>query len=208
MTDDSPRAAAAPPPDAPGPRLPTLIVMGVSGSGKTTVARMLAERLGRPMLEGDDMHSPESVTKMGSGTPLTDADRWPWLRRIRGWIVDGAETGTPGVVACSALRRSYRDLLRGDTVSGVPPAGTPEGGPAARGTDAPVLFVHLHVERAELHRRLTARVGHYMKADMLDSQLDTLEPPTEDEPAITVDAGGRPAHITDDVLRRLTAGRF
>lgn len=208
MTDNSPRAAAAPRSDAPGPRLPTLVVMGVSGSGKTTVARMLAERLGRQMLEGDDMHSPASVTKMGSGTPLTDEDRWPWLRRIRGWIVDGAQNGDPGVVACSALRRSYRDLLRGEEVPGVPPAGTPEGGPVAGSADAPVVFVHLHVERTELHRRLAERVGHYMKANMLDSQLDTLEPPTEDEPAVTVDAEGRPERIADEVLRRLASGRF
>ncbi|WP_182358251.1 gluconokinase [Tomitella gaofuii] len=178
---------------APSSRgLGTLIVMGVSGSGKTTVAALLAEHLGRPMLEGDDLHSDDAVTKMGSGHALTDADRWPWLRRVRAWILASAADGAPGVVACSALRRTYRDLLRGAD-------GGREPGPA------PVLFVHLHVGRAELHRRLEAREGHYMKAPMLDSQLATLEPPTADEPAITVDAAGTPGRIVDEILRRLDA---
>ncbi len=177
------------------PPAPALVVMGVSGSGKSTVARLLSERLGRPMLEGDEMHSAEAVAKMGSGHPLTDEDRWPWLRRIRAWIVERSGGGTPGVVACSALRRPYRDLLAGDGDR----AAVPQDGAA------PVVFVYLHVPREELHRRLQARKGHYMKANMLDSQLDTLEPPEPDERAVTVDATGRPEAIADEVLQRVAA---
>lgn len=172
----------------------TLVVMGVSGSGKTTVAGLLAQHLGRPMLEGDEMHTEQAKEKMGAGHPLTDADRWPWLRRIRDWIRARAASGGAGIVACSALKRSYRELLAGRT-------GTDsDGAPGA----PPVVFVYLDVGRAELHRRLSERTGHYMKADMLDSQLDALEPPDSTaEAALTVDATGAPEDIADAVLRQL-----
>ncbi|MDN5759634.1 MAG: gluconokinase, partial [Tomitella sp.] len=107
----------------------TLILMGVSGSGKTTVASLLADRLGRRLLEGDEMHSAEAIEKMASGHPLDDEDRWPWLRRIRAWIETQAEAEQSGIIACSALKHSYRDLLA-------------DGGG--------VVFVYLHVGRAEL----------------------------------------------------------
>ncbi len=180
--------------------------MGVSGSGKTTVARLLAERLGRPMLEGDDLHSDQAVAKMSAGRALTDADRRPWLRRIRAWIVASAADGAPGVVACSALRRSYRDLLRGadDKAGTRADDEAADGRPGAAATGpAPILFLHLHVGGAELRRRLEVRVGHYMKVQMLGSQLATLEPPSVGEPAITVDATGSPDAIVDELLRRL-----
>jgi len=138
-----------------------ILVMGVSGAGKTTLARPLAAALGLPFIEGDDLHAPESVAKMRGGVPLTDEDRAPWLARVGGALRGG------GVAACSALARRHRDAIR-----------------AALGRDA--LFVFLDVPRAELERRLAARSGHFMPASLLQSQLDLLEPPAQDEAAITV----------------------
>jgi gluconokinase len=147
----------------------TIIVMGVAGSGKSTVAKMLAERLGWPMAEGDDFHSQENKAKMAAGTPLTDADRKPWLEAIRDWI-----DRTPGnsVVTCSALRRSYRDILRG-----------------ARGR---VRFLHMQGSPAVLGSRIGSRTGHFMPPGMLISQLETLEPLQPDEDGAVVDCGQQP----------------
>lgn len=158
----------------------TVIVMGVAGCGKSTVAEDLAERLGWPVVEGDDLHPPASKAKMTAGTPLTDADRIPWLTAIRDEI-DRAPTHL--IVTCSALRRSYRDLL-----------GT------ARGR---VRFLHLTGTHAVLGSRIGARTGHFMPASMLASQLDTLEPLQDDEDGVDVDIDRQPEEIIDDALRRL-----
>jgi carbohydrate kinase (thermoresistant glucokinase family) len=139
--------------------------MGVSGSGKTTVATALARRTGWPFLEGDTLHPPENIARMAAGTPLTDADRWPWLAAVAEWIRD--QPG-PAVVACSALKRAYRDLLR---------QAAPD-----------LLLVYLRVEREVLAARLAARQGHYMKRVMLDSQLNDLSEPGPDEGALVVPA--------------------
>lgn len=159
-----------------------LVVMGVSGTGKTTLAQNLSRTLGWPMAEGDDLHSDANRAKMAAGIPLTDADRWPWLRRIRAWIDSRLESGEPGVITCSALKRSYRDVLR-----------------------APgVVFVHLDGDRAVLADRLGRRRGHYMPPSLLDSQLATLEPLGPDEDGIVVRIGGTPEEELDqalDVLR-------
>ena len=140
-----------------------VVVMGVAGSGKTTVGAALAAALGWRFVDADDHHSPESVAKMARGEPLNDSDRWPWLDRLRA-IIDAALAGGGGLVlACSALKASYRARLAGGRVRFVHLAGTPE------------LF----------RARLATRPGHFMKSEMLDSQLSTLEVPSD---AITVNA--------------------
>ena len=144
--------------------------MGVSGSGKTTVARAVADRLSWPFVEGDDLHSSENVAKMAGGAPLTDEDRAPWLEAIARQIRHWYEAGSPGVVTCSALKRAYRETL----LAGIP--------------TARVLF--LTAPRELLKSRLTARKGHFMPTSLLDSQLETLEPPAADERPITVDVSG------------------
>ena len=148
-------------PSSPG-RAPAIVVMGVSGSGKTTVGEALAERFGLPLLEGDQFHPKANIDKMSSGTPLTDADRWPWLDAIAAAMRDAPE-GV--IVTCSSLRRIYRDRLRA-------------------GAGRPVLFVYLNGSRETLAARLGARKGHFMPPSLLDSQLATLEPPGPDEPGI------------------------
>ena len=159
-----------------------IVVMGVSGTGKSTVAAILAERLGFQLEEGDDLHPAENVAKMASGQPLTDEDRWPWLDRIRAWIDERLDTQTPGVVTCSALRKVYRDRLR-----------------------APgVVFVHLNGTREEIFGRLSAREGHFMPASLLDSQLATLETLQPDEDGITVALGRRPMAEADAILTSLS----
>lgn len=163
----------------PGPI--DIVVMGVSGSGKSTLARTLADRFGAPFIEGDDLHSPEARAKMSSGTPLTDADRLPWLARVAAAINDcDEERGS--VSSCSALRRSYRDVLRDR---------------AAR----PLLFVMLSADRQTLMSRMVARADHFMPAELLDSQLRTLEPLEGDEEGLTVTA---PVSLDDaaDAVRR------
>jgi gluconokinase len=146
-------------------RPPVLVLMGVSGCGKSTIGGILQGRLGWPLLEGDDVHPAANVEKMAAGHPLTDEDRWPWLRRIRAWIDERIAAGEPGVVTCSALRRTYRDVLR----------------------DPHVEFVLLDGTRELLLTRLAGRHGHFMPAALLDSQLDTLERPGADEQAMRVD---------------------
>ena len=155
-----------------------VVMMGVSGAGKSTIARGLAERLGWDFAEGDDLHPAANVAKMAAGEPLTDADRVPWLEAVARWIDEEIEADRRGVVTCSALKRAYRDRLR-----------RPE-----------VLFVYLSVSRAELERRLAGRHGHYMPASLLDSQLETLEPPEADENALAVAADGDPARTTESIL--------
>jgi gluconokinase len=169
---------------SPEPAVPvTLVVMGVSGSGKTTLARALAERLGEPYAEGDALHPPANVEKMRAGRPLDDADRRPWLRAVAAWIGEQEQDGRSSVVTCSALKRSYRDLLR-------------DGHPSVR-------FVHVVTDPALLGARVQGRSGHYMPASLLDSQLATLEPLEPDEPGIEVDGATPTAELVDQVLARL-----
>lgn len=158
-----------------------VVVMGVSGSGKSTVGRLLAERLGVPYAEGDDFHPPANVAKMSSGQPLTDEDRWPWLRLLADWI--RAHGGSGGMITCSALKRKYRDVLCS--------AGTP------------VWFVHLAGEQAVIAARLAARSGHFMPAALLDSQLADLEPLKPDEPGMVLDIGASPEEIVATALEAI-----
>ncbi|MGU3432842.1 gluconokinase [Actinomycetes bacterium M1A6_2h] len=160
-----------------------LVVMGVSGSGKTTIAGAIAGRLGWELQEGDDLHPDANVDKMAHGTPLTDEDRWPWLDRVAAWIDDHLTAGTSGVITCSALKRSYRDVLRRDAVH----------------------FVYLDATRDELEKRLMRRQGHYMPASLLDSQLATLEPPSDDEQVFTVPIGQPAAEIAREIADRVSA---
>ena len=163
-----------------------IVVMGVSGSGKSTVARALAERLGWAFAEADKFHPPENVAKMQGGTPLTDEDRWPWLRALRDWMTAQAQAGHSTVVTCSALRRSYRDVLR----------------------EAPgeVTFIFLSGRRDLLAARLAGRRGHFMPASLLDSQLATLEVPGPDEHALTLNIGAAPDELVREVLAGLQLG--
>jgi gluconokinase len=146
---------------------PVLVVMGVSGSGKTTVAKPLAEALGWAFEEGDDLHPAANVAKMRAGHPLDDEDRKPWLEAIGRWIDGQAARGEPGVITCSALKRAYRDQIR---------RGRPQ-----------VRLVFLEGSKALISERLSHRHGHFMPAALLDSQFEALEAPGPDEPVITVE---------------------
>jgi len=156
-------------PDRPAPRARTwrVVVMGVSGSGKSTVGRALAAALGARFVEGDELHPPENVARMARGQPLTDADRRGWLDAIAEQLGGADARGEGLVVSCSALKRAYRDRLR---------AAAPQ-----------LRLVYLHGSAALLGARLAARRDHYMPASLLQSQLDTLEPPTPDERALAFD---------------------
>jgi len=160
-----------------------VVVMGVSGSGKTTVAAMLAGRLNVQFLEGDDLHPPANVAKMRSGTPLTDEDRWPWLQAIARRIDEWRARGEAGVVTCSALKRAYRATIIGDR---------PE-----------VALVYLKGSRELIHQRLAARHEHFMPVALLDSQFRTLEEPGPDEQPIVVDVAQPPAAIVATIVREL-----
>jgi gluconokinase len=162
-----------------------LVVMGVSGSGKTTVGVLLAERLTWPYAEADAFHSAANVTKMAAGHPLTDEDRWPWLQAIAAWIDERIATGENGVVTCSALKRKYRDVL-----------GRPEN-----------RFIYLHGSRELIAERIAARQGHYFKPAMLDSQFAALEEPSSDEGVTVVDIAKTPAEIVDDILAAIRVDR-
>jgi gluconokinase len=155
-----------------------LLVMGVSGSGKTTVGALLAGKLGWTYAEADEFHPPANVAKMAAGHPLTDEDRWPWLQAIRAWIGAQLARGEPGVVTCSALKRAYRDLLR----------------------EPGVTLVYLHGTRELIGRRMAARPGHFFKPELLDSQFAALEEPAPDEGVVTVSIGGTPAQIADAIV--------
>ena len=159
------------------------VLMGVSGSGKTTVAALLAAALSCQFREGDDLHPRENVEKMRGGTPLTDADRMPWLRKIAEEIDGWRARGESGVLTCSALKRSYRDLIIGDRHD--------------------VVLVYLKGSRDLIHRRMMARHEHFMPVALLDSQLATLEEPTPDEHPIIVDVGGKPAEIAHQIVCQL-----
>lgn len=159
-----------------------VVVMGVSGSGKTTVGKGIADAMGWKYADGDDFHSEANVTKMSAGAPLTDDDRWPWLRAIAAWLDDHARQGNSAVVTCSALRRVYRDLLREDHPS--------------------VRFCHVEATVELITTRLGSRRDHYMPPSLLASQFATLEPLSAGEPGVVVSAAGTPEEI---VLRALLA---
>jgi gluconokinase len=160
-----------------------VIVSGVAGSGKTTIGTQLASRLGWRFADADSFHPPANVAKMHAGVPLTDEDRAPWLRAVGAWIDDLITAGQFGVVTCSALKRAYRDELLG-------------GRPAA-------TMVFLQVSRDALVRRLDTRLGHFFPEELLDSQLEALEPPAPDERVLTVPADGDAAHIVAEIIARL-----
>jgi gluconokinase len=157
-----------------------IVVMGVAGSGKSTIADMFAQQLGWTRIEGDDLHAPENVAKMAAGAPLTDADREPWLRLICQRI---NQTQGNQVITCSALRRSYREILRT--------------------ADARVRFLHPSGSTEVLAARLGARTDHFMPPSLLTSQLDALEPLTPDEDGVVVDIKGTPTKIVARALQDL-----
>lgn len=163
-----------------------LVVMGVAGAGKTTLAEALSARLGWAMAEADDFHPASNVAKMNSGTPLDDEDRWPWLTAIRDWMTAQAGAGQSTVLTCSALKRSYRNLLSG--------------------ASGKVIFLHLDGDRGLLGKRIENRTGHFMPSTLLPSQLATLEPLTEEEIAtgsLVLDISRTPAQLVEDVLSAL-----
>jgi gluconokinase len=160
--------------------------MGVSGSGKTTVARAVSERLRWAFAEGDDFHPSVNVAKMSAGVPLTDDDRRPWLTAIAAWIGDQEHLGRNAVLTCSALRRAYRDLLR-------------DGHPSVR-------FVHLTVDEAILGERLARRSEHFLPASLLPSQLAAMEPLQIDEPGGSLPGDGPVEDVVARILRELEAG--
>ncbi|MFC5959758.1 gluconokinase [Streptomyces pratens] len=158
-----------------------VVVMGVAGTGKTTIGPLLAARYGVPYAEGDDFHPPANIAKMSAGTPLDDEDRWPWLDAIGEWAHGRAGLG--GVVSSSALKRSYRDRLR---------AAAPD-----------VVFVHLTGDRALIEDRMSHREGHFMPTALLDSQFATLQPLEPDEAGVAVEVSGSPEEITEQAVAAL-----
>jgi len=164
-------------------RAAAIIVMGVSGSGKSTIGALLAERLGWPFADADGFHPPENVAKMAAGTPLTDADRWPWLDAIAAHIDAARKAGQPVVVACSALRRAYRDRLR-----------------AGHGD---LLFLHLSGAPEVIAARQAARQGHFMPPSLMASQFATLEDTVAEPDAVTVSVKASPHEVVEAALAHL-----
>jgi gluconokinase len=161
-------------------KIMAIVLIGVSASGKTTIAQALAKRIGFAEEDGDDYHPAANVAKMHAGIPLTDEDRWPWLAKVADWIRARTDAHRCGIITCSALKRAYRDLLRGTHV----------------------VFVYLAGERDLIAARLVARNGHFMPPALLASQFAALEPPGPDERAITVDVS---ASVTAEA-DRITVG--
>ena len=159
-----------------------VILMGVSGVGKTTIGQILSDKLGWPLSDADEFHSPASIEKMRNGIPLEDADRWPWLDRMNAMLVEKEGRGESVLLACSALKQVYRDRL-------------------AKGT-ADLRWIYLKGNFDLIRERLEARKGHYMKAGLLESQFATLEEPGN---ALGVDINDTPDAIADSILRRLQA---
>lgn len=160
-----------------------LVFMGVSGCGKTSVAAILAGRLGWPFEEGDALHPQSNVDKMKAGHPLTDDDRWPWLEKVAEWVEERLDAGGNGLITCSALKRSYRDIIN------------------RRGSG--VVFVFLSGSRETIAARLAVRHGHFMPPSLLESQFADLEEPTSDEPEIRVDIGPAPGVIAQGIVDEL-----
>jgi gluconokinase len=159
----------------------TIVVMGVSGTGKTTVGRLLADELGVPYAEADDFHPAANIAKMAAGTPLDDSDREPWLDAIGAWAAE--RRGRGGVVSCSALRRRYRDRLRS--------------------ADPGLFFLHLRGEPELIARRLDEREGHFMKKVLLDSQFAALEPLEADEAGVEVSVTAEPRALAEQAVAAL-----
>ncbi|WP_422000882.1 ribose-5-phosphate isomerase RpiA [Reyranella sp.] len=164
---------------------PVLVLMGVSGSGKTTIARELQARLGWPFEEGDSLHPESNVAKMHAGVPLTDEDRQPWLEAVAAWIDGQRAREQPGIVTCSALKKAYRRIVVGDR---------PE-----------VRLVYLRGSRAVIAERLAGRKGHFMPATLLQSQFDALDEPGPDEDPLTVDIDAPPGQVAEEIIRQLGA---
>lgn len=168
----------------PAGRPDVLVVMGVSGCGKSTLAQLMGERMGWPVIEGDDLHTPNNIARMSNGIPLTDEDRAPWLDRIAAQIATWAEAGQCGIVTCSSLRRRYRERIAG---------GSPN-----------VCFVYLRGSREDIAPRLRQRTGHFMPVAMLDSQFATLEEPDmEEEVVMALDV-----NAAQDVLAELACAHL
>jgi gluconokinase len=160
-----------------------LLVMGVSGSGKTTIGISLATRLDWPFVDADQFHSAANIAKMRGGAPLTDGDRKPWLASMAAWMDEQIAADRSAVTTASALKREYRDLLR-------------RGRPDLR-------LIYLAIDRPLAQERLAAREGHFFPASLLDSQFRVLEPPEADERVLTVSAAGSPEQITTEIIERL-----
>lgn len=167
-----------------------VVVMGVSGSGKTTVAEGIVERTGWVFAEADAFHPQANIDKMASGTPLTDEDRWPWLRDLSAWMADHGSKEVDTVITCSALKRVYRDVLRADV--------------AGLGAGHRVVFAHLDGSAAVIAARLEGRQGHFMPASLLQSQIDTLEDLDPDEDGVVLDLGARPEVLIEEALAKVT----
>ncbi len=161
-----------------------VVAMGVCGSGKTSVGKVIASRMNWPFIEGDDLHPPANKTKMASGVPLTNEDRWPWLDHIADRMREIDKAGGSAVVACSALRQAYRDRLRG--------------------SGADLRFLHLTGDVRLIRQRMEGRSGHFMPAGLLDSQLATLEPAGPDEDLYEVDISGNVGDLAEAAIRSLT----
>ena len=172
--------AASPPASEPL----SVVVMGVAGSGKTTVGKRLAAALDGQFVDGDDLHTPEARAKMGAGTALTDADRWPWLDRVGATLAEALARGRACVVACSALKRVYRDRIRA------------AAGPSLR-------FVYLAAEPEAMRRRVGSRKGHYMPASLVDSQFAALEPPDGEPDVVALSAEADLSTAIPALTRRL-----
>ncbi|MFJ6835945.1 gluconokinase [Streptomyces sp. NPDC091209] len=170
---------------SPGAAPTIVVVMGVSASGKSTFGKKLAQRLNVPFVEGDDFHTPRNIARMSAGRPLDDTDREPWLHTLANWIRDATRSRRSAVVSCSALKVTYRELLRA-------------AGPG-------VWFVHLDLEREIARRRITHRTGHFMSENLLASQYDALQPLLEGEPGLTVDATDDTETTLDRVQTALAA---
>ena len=166
---------------------PVLVVMGVSGAGKTTVAEELAARLGWAFQEGDELHPAPNVAKMRAGIALTDEDRWPWLDRVAAWIDRQRAGRQPGIITCSALRKAYRQRIIGDR---------PE-----------VRLVYLRGGHDLVAKHLAGRAGHFMPGSLLQSQIDTLEEPEADEDPLTIDVDRAADRIADEIIRLLGASQ-
>jgi gluconokinase len=159
-----------------------VIVFGVSGAGKTTIGKLLAQELGWRFYEADDFHSQANIDKLRRGIPLTDDDRWPWLEKLRQLIKRSLEAGENAVLACSALKRAYRERLH---------------------VSDEVKFVFLHGDYAIIEKQLRQRRGHFMNPELLRSQFADLEEPKPDEDVITVELGRTPEEIVEEIKTKL-----